>query len=129
MRQPLGDEIHAPTLIRACCQTLRNTLPLSPLFAFLSAHHQSFFRVQSIDPFGIHRPAFPLQQHRQPSIAVAHPAAGQLTQSHPQRLLGIAMMFVAQSHAMDRNQPRCPPLAQLVSLFGPLRQLAPLSRP
>ena len=39
-------------------------------------------------------------------------------------------MFVyAKSPAFDQNQPRHPPLAQLMSLFGPFRQLATHPRP
>jgi hypothetical protein len=75
---------------------LRNALPLGSLFALLGTHDQSFLCVQPIDSFGIHCPAFTPEQHRKPAIAVAHPAAGQFTQSHPQSLLVIAMMFIAQ---------------------------------
>ena len=34
------------------------------------------------------------------------------------------MMFLAESRTVYRNQPRRAPLAQIVSLLSPLRQLA-----
>ena len=38
-------------------------------------------------------------------------------------------MLIAQSHPINWDQPRCMPLAQLVDLLGPLRQLATSTRP
>ena len=39
------------------------------------------------------------------------------------------MVPITQSHPLYWNQPRRTPLAQLVDLLGPLRQLAPRPRP
>jgi len=60
---------------------------------------------------------------------VVQEAAGELAQSHPQRVLGIAMVLVAKGDAIDRDQPRRAALAQLMGLLGPLRELPPQPSP
>ena len=89
IRQPLGDhEIHAPALVRPAWPSLvRCVLSLRPLLALLCTHDQPLFRVQPIDPLGIYfgQPSRFSNTYRQPPVAIAYPAAGQLPQSHPHR--------------------------------------------
>lgn len=128
VRQSLRNEIHAPVLVGTRCWALSNPLPLCPLLPLLRTHDQSLLGVQTINPLGVHFPALPLQHHCQPSIAVPHTAAGQLALPHPQRILRIGVMLVAQRHPVNRDQPRSTPLAQLVDLLRPLGKLATQAR-
>ena len=59
-----------------------------------------------------------------PPLLRADATAGQLSQSHAQRFLRIAMMLVTLRCPMHRNQPRDTPLTELMGLLRPLRQLA-----
>jgi hypothetical protein len=93
--QPLRDEVHAPPPVRAHRYALRYALPLCPLLAPLRAHDQTLFRVQPADALRVHLPPLAPQQDRQPAIAIAHTAARQLAQSHPQAFLPVAMMLIA----------------------------------
>src|SRR5450631_2008454 len=123
VRQPLGDEIHAPALVGTRRPALRDALPLRTFSAPLCSHDQALFGIQTIDPLRVHFPALPLQQNRKTPVSVTHPAPSQFTQTHPQRFLRIPMMFITQSRPVDWNQPRHAPLTELVRLFGPFRQL------
>src|SRR5208282_1927945 len=128
IRQTLGDEIHAPLFVPAYCLSLRHTLTLRSLLAPFRSHNQSLLGVQTVNALGVYLPAFALQHHRQPPISIAHAAAGQFAQAHPQRVLRITMMLIWESRPVYRNQPRHAPLAQLVDLFGPLGKLATQAR-
>src|SRR6185437_10427409 len=128
IRESLRHEIHTPPLVGTHCRPLRHALTLGSLLAPLGSHDQSFFGVEPVNALGIYFPAFPLEHHRQPPISVPDPAAGQFAQSHPQCILGISMMLVPQSRPVNRNQPRRVPLAQIVGLLRPLRQLATHAR-
>jgi hypothetical protein len=47
--------------------------------------------IEAMDAFDVHAPAFTAKQHSDPSVAIAHPALGDLPDAFPQRrLLGAA---------------------------------------
>ena len=89
IRHALAHKIHTPPLVRGGRPWLRHTGSARGLRAVLGPHRQPFVRIQSIDPFGVHLPALPSQQHRESPIPEAYSARRQLSQPHAQRLLRI----------------------------------------
>jgi hypothetical protein len=75
VRQPFAHKVHAPTLVRKGDPYLRGTL--DPL---LRPHLQCFFSIEPVNAFCIYAPTFSPQHHRQPSITVPDPRAGQIPQ-------------------------------------------------
>jgi len=109
--QQLCHEIHAPSLVDGAGLAQGDSEPLRSLLSCASAHDHSFLDAEVVNALCVHVPTFPFQHDGQSAVPISNPAAGELPQSHSQCILRIAMMLLAESRPVHRNQPRGVPLA------------------
>ena len=69
----IGDEIHAPYLIRSCRSRLHYTQhrTSAPTWCF-RPNPKPFFTIEPVNPFDIDLPAFATQKYMQPPVPVLH---------------------------------------------------------
>jgi len=81
--QLIAHEVDTPMLTRLNrWQRSQASLSRSLLVA-LGPHQQAFLAVDPVDSLVIHKPAFSLEQHRQPPVAIPRPGVRELLQAHP----------------------------------------------
>src|ERR1700719_2025322 len=126
VRQSLAHKVHAPALVRKSGFWKHDSHLCGALRPLLRPHLQCFFPIRRVNAFGIYAPTFSPQHHRQSSITVADPRAGQIPQPHTQFALRIATALVAIGPTRDAHQPASSVFTQLIRLSYLAHQLATL---
>jgi hypothetical protein len=125
VRQSLTHKVHAPTLVRKSGFGKRDS-HLGGTFALLRPHRQRLFPILPVNAFCIYSPTFSPQYHRQSSISVADPRAGQIPQPDAKLGLGSATALVTIQPTRDAHQPASAVCTQLIRLSYFAHQLPTL---
>ena len=105
-RAARSSQFHRPYVVGPCRSlTILPELGLDLAFGRLVAELKAQLLIQLVDSLSIDRPAFPLQQHRDPPIAVAHPRLRDLLDPAFERdgLRSLALVMVAGPFRLQRS--------------------------